>query len=193
VLQTLLIALLVHLPGDQTAVGTGFAQVFKGIGQVGGVAISSAIFQSKLESELRSRIHGPDAEDLIKRIRQSARLVKSLPPDLQRIARDSYSSSLKSVFFFAACSTMLAYLVRLPIPDKVLENRSRETVQDDSSSSQSLSSDESESFISDDASHNGPNGNPAPRPRRLSDYDDGDGVIDPESGKLEVVHLARDR
>ena len=52
---------------------------------------------------------------LIKRIRQSARLVESLPPDLQRIARDSYSASLKSVFFFAACSAMLAYLVCLPV------------------------------------------------------------------------------
>ena len=46
------------------AIGTGFGQVFKGIGQVGGVAISSAIFQSSLESELRSRIHRPDAEDV---------------------------------------------------------------------------------------------------------------------------------
>ena len=136
------------------AVGTGFGQLFQGIGkgltlrgsqifwlsfvlsgQVGGVAISSAIFQSSLEGELRNRIHRPDAEDvrdpdifyfsqvlivyllvqLIKRIRQSARLITSLPPDLQRIARDSYSASLKSVFFFAACSTMLAYLVRLPV------------------------------------------------------------------------------
>ena len=53
---------------------------------------------------------------LIKRIRQSARLITSLPPDLQRIARDSYSASSKSVFFFAACSTvLLAYLVRLPV------------------------------------------------------------------------------
>ena len=33
-------------------------------GQVGGVAISSAIFQSSLEGELRSRIHRPDAEDV---------------------------------------------------------------------------------------------------------------------------------
>ena len=66
------------------AVGTGFGQVFQGIGkgptsfkrylnlliqyilsgQVSGVAISSAIFQSNLESELRSRIHRPDAEDV---------------------------------------------------------------------------------------------------------------------------------
>ena len=63
------------------AVGTGFGQLFRGIGkhstdltlssdsiislgQVGGVAISSAIFQSCLERELRSRIHRPDAEDV---------------------------------------------------------------------------------------------------------------------------------
>ena len=53
------------------AVGTGFGQVFRGIGQVGGVAISSAIFQSSLESELRSRIHRPDAEDVRSPIRYS--------------------------------------------------------------------------------------------------------------------------
>ena len=66
------------------AVGIGFNQLFQVIGkertslrgypslltqfissgQVGGVAISSAIFQSNLESELRSRIHRPDAEDV---------------------------------------------------------------------------------------------------------------------------------
>jgi len=167
------------------AVGTGFGQVFRGIGQVGGVAISSAIFQSSLESELRNRIHQPDAEDLIKRIRQSARLITSLPPDLQRIARDSYSASLKSVFFFAACSTALAYLVRLPIPDKVLEHRPRETVRDgESSSPQSQQSEEeSESCIIHNASHEGQNGRPASRPRRLSKYKDGDAMMDPESGK----------
>jgi hypothetical protein len=158
---------------------------------------------------------------LIKKIRQSARLITSLPPDLQRIARDSYSASLKSVFFFAACSTMLAYLVRLPvrpfhashpsqshillyisyscrvqrlrtmfidnlqIPDKVLEHRPRETVRDGGSSSPQSrpSDDESGNYIVHDASHKGQNGRPAPRSRRLSMYEDGDAVMDPESGK----------
>ena len=69
------------------AVGIGFSQLFQGIGkvpflktlngvtqsyliqlssgQVGGVAISSAIFQSNLESELRSRIiNRPDSEEV---------------------------------------------------------------------------------------------------------------------------------
>jgi len=38
------------------AVGTGFGQLFRGIGQVGGVAISSAIFQFFLDKELWKRL-----------------------------------------------------------------------------------------------------------------------------------------
>ena len=66
------------------AVGTGFTQLFRGIGtwralrryiwgiltfipfsgQVGGVGIASAIFQSTLDRELRRRIQGPDSEQV---------------------------------------------------------------------------------------------------------------------------------
>ena len=48
------------------AVGTGFGQLFRGIGQVGGVAISSALFQSILARELHARIRTPDAEEVRK-------------------------------------------------------------------------------------------------------------------------------
>jgi len=204
-------------------------------GQVGGVAISSAIFQSNLERELRSRIHRPDAEDvrhydpdplhsavlivlpmqLIRRIRQSTRLISSLPPDLQRIARDSYSVSLKWVFFFATCSTLLAYLVRLPvrsfhlshpslsllqriysllidnlqIPDKLLEHRPREAITSQSPPSDS----ESENYVIHDDSHTGQNGVPVARPRRLSTYENVDAVMDPESVKSGTSTSRRDR
>ncbi|KIP03380.1 hypothetical protein PHLGIDRAFT_121639 [Phlebiopsis gigantea 11061_1 CR5-6] len=121
VLQTMLIALLAHLPESAIAVGTGFGQLFRGIGQVGGVAISAALFQSVLNTELHKRIHREDAEEWITRIRHSATLVAHLPPDLQRAARDSYAISLRAVFIMAACSTFLAYLARLPIPDKSLD------------------------------------------------------------------------
>ncbi|KAI0823832.1 vacuolar amino acid permease [Trametes gibbosa] len=121
VLQTMLIALLAHLPADAMAVGTGFGQLFRGIGQVGGVAISAALFQTILTSELRSRIHGPDSETIINQIRHSSTLVARLPPDLQRAARDSYARSLRAVFILAAVATLLAYIVRLPIPDQTLD------------------------------------------------------------------------
>ncbi|KAJ7582283.1 hypothetical protein C8J56DRAFT_246309 [Mycena floridula] len=122
-LQTMLIALQAHLPEAHMVVGTGFGQFFRGIGQVAGVAISSAIFQTSLERELRKRISGPDQEQLVKDIRQVTRLVEKLPPDLQRIARDSYDIGLKNVLLFAAISTLLAYIVRIPIPEKDLASR----------------------------------------------------------------------
>lgn len=55
---------IIYQPENCMAIGTGFGQLFRGVGQVGGVAISSAIFQSKLETELRKRIHTPDADDV---------------------------------------------------------------------------------------------------------------------------------
>lgn len=52
---------------------------------------------------------------VITKIRHSATLVATLPPDLQRHARDSYAIALRVVFIMAACSTFLAYCARLPV------------------------------------------------------------------------------
>ncbi|KAJ3513848.1 hypothetical protein NLJ89_g2712 [Agrocybe chaxingu] len=205
VLQTVLIALLVHVPDDCMAVATGFGQLFRGVGQVGGVAVSSAIFQSNLDAELRKRIHSPDAEDLIKRIRQSARLVGSLEPELRRKAQDSYSASLKRVFFFAACSTMLAYLVRLPIPDKVLDHhhhhpqRKREPsdaqrdVEEPSASTSQTQTPVDTPFESDDEAEDAVDARsreslapPKPPRRRLSTYEGAEDILsDLETNKTQ--------
>jgi MFS family permease len=120
VFQTTLIALLAFLPKSAIAVGTGFTQLFRGIGQVSGVAISSAIFQDRLDHELHQRLSNLD-EDLISRIRHSSTLVASLPPEIQRAARDSYAASLKTVFIFATTCTFAAFVVRLPIPEQSLD------------------------------------------------------------------------
>jgi len=85
------------------------------------VGVASAIFQTFLSQELKKRITGPGADELILRIRHSAKLVATLPPDLQRAARDSYATSLKAVFFYAATCTLIAFIVRLPIPELSLD------------------------------------------------------------------------
>ncbi|KAG5642040.1 hypothetical protein DXG03_003738 [Asterophora parasitica] len=171
------------------AVGTGFGQLFRGIGQVGGVAISSAIFQSRLTSELRQRIHGPDAEEIITKIRRSTQLVATLPPDLRIIARDSYATSLRIVFIFSACSTLLAFLVRAPlklcleIPDKHLDQREKADPSDDGTdtlpSTPHILADP-ESAV--DVSEHHPSVKPGPkhRPRRLSTFESAEGVMDLE-------------
>jgi hypothetical protein len=91
--------------------------------------------------------------------------------------------------------TTFTNLDNLQIPDKVLEHRPRREAvvrndDDDSSSPQSRlpSDDESANYIIHDGSHKGQNGSPrpAPRPRRLSTYEDGEAVMDPESGKTRT-------
>lgn len=52
---------------------------------------------------------------MIADIRHSLSLVTTLPDPLQREARDAYAASLRTVFIVAACSTLTAYLVRLPV------------------------------------------------------------------------------
>lgn len=123
VLQTMLVALLAHLPRSQMAVGAGFVQLFRGLGQVSGVGVASALFQYTLSAELRKRIHGPGADQLINRIRHSATLIAALPLETQRAARDSYAIALRAVFIMAAFSTAVAFIVRLPIPEKSLDHQ----------------------------------------------------------------------
>ncbi|KIJ06515.1 hypothetical protein PAXINDRAFT_164671 [Paxillus involutus ATCC 200175] len=191
VLQTMLIALLAHLPESSMAVGTGFGQLFRGMGQVSGVAISSALFQSKLASELRKRIQTPDAEEVISKIRHSATLVSELPPELQRAARDSYAEALRAVFILAACSTFLAYIARLPVPEKSLDKNPRKKPNDASDASQAEAQTprppvEEQAFLSDNEDDVSMGVSPVqqsrklPR-RRLSGFESTDGTLDLES------------
>lgn len=102
------------------AVGTGFGQLFRGVGQVAGVGVASSIFQSILDRELSRRLTDPGSEKLIREIRHSSKLVATLPPETQREARDSYAIALRAVFTFASVSTLMGYIVRLPVRRPVI-------------------------------------------------------------------------
>jgi len=184
VLQTMLIALLAHLPESWMAVGTGFGQVFRGLGQVGGVAISSALFQSKLDYELRSRIHGDDAAEIVSKIRHSATLVGKLSPELQRIARDSYAISLRAVFMLAACSTLLAYIVRLPIPDKNLGEKKADQRPKSSDLRPSALPSATEHTVDSGSDDEGTRPLLSQRGRRFSTLESDDAIQDLESASI---------
>ncbi|KAG7087122.1 hypothetical protein E1B28_013103 [Marasmius oreades] len=68
VLQTMYVALVANLPDSRMVIGTGAAQLLRGLaafdarlGQVAGLAISSAVFQSRLDTEIRERIRPRDS------------------------------------------------------------------------------------------------------------------------------------
>ncbi|KAF8546359.1 hypothetical protein OG21DRAFT_1427194, partial [Imleria badia] len=94
-----------------------FGQLFRGLGQTSGVVIASTMFQSRLDTELHLRIHAPNAEK-VRNVYWSS--LTAIPDPLQRWAHDAYTASLQTVFIVAACSTLTAFLVRLPVSPRLV-------------------------------------------------------------------------
>ncbi|KZT32605.1 MFS general substrate transporter [Sistotremastrum suecicum HHB10207 ss-3] len=115
IMQTTLISLLASIPQSATAVAVGFGQLFRGVGQVFGVASGAAIFQSIIDRELRARIIGPGADELIHRMKKSHRVVNELPPDIQQLARDAYAIAIKWVFVASTILVFISFLLRLGV------------------------------------------------------------------------------
>ncbi|KAJ2932391.1 hypothetical protein H1R20_g4690, partial [Candolleomyces eurysporus] len=147
VLQTTLSALLASIPRKTLAVGTGFIQLFRGIGQVIGVALASAVFQAVLNVELHKRITGPGSEEDITRIRRDSTLVAHLPPDLQSAARESYAIGLRWVFIVATICTGTAYCIRLTIRSRSLDEPVEEQRRDAESNGATVGTNSSTSSI----------------------------------------------
>lgn len=110
VLTCTLLALINTVPRSEIAVATGVSYLFRTTGQVVGVAVSGAILQNSLKHELRKRIKGPGAEELITKIRHQSSIIPQLAKAQQKAAIRSYDVSLKHAFFFALCSSLITLL-----------------------------------------------------------------------------------
>lgn len=131
-----------------------------------------------------------------------------LPPDIQRAARDSYAISLKAVFTLAACSTFLAYIVRLPvsldgfnvgrsfsetlcvqIPEKTLEHKPRRKRSSgtDRSSVRTRNS-VGISSSSGDLNGAGPSLTPSTSPATTQNFLESPEISSPSGSELDVDH-----
>ena len=113
------------------ATATGLSYLARYVGQVIGVACSSALLQSVLTASLTHRIVGPGADDLISRIRRVPTSINELSPSLQQAARASYHDSLRAVFMMNAGMAALSFLCmfmlkEFPLPNSFAEERSVE-------------------------------------------------------------------
>ncbi|SGY40341.1 BQ5605_C003g02356 [Microbotryum silenes-dioicae] len=59
---------------------------------------SSAVFQGLLVTALRKEITGLEAEGLIKAIREDSTVLKTLPPELEKAARNAFAMAVKGAF-----------------------------------------------------------------------------------------------
>ncbi|KAF2156705.1 MFS general substrate transporter [Myriangium duriaei CBS 260.36] len=107
-------ALAVSEPGDQAMV-TGALGLFRNLGLMLGVSISSLVFQNALNAQLDLRVTGRAKQGIIERVRESVRSIRYLEGDVKFAVIDAYAQSLRLTFVVAAVCTVLVFLLVVPI------------------------------------------------------------------------------
>ena len=94
---------------------TGISYLFRYCGQVFGVGLSGGVLQAILASQLKKRITGPGAGELIDKIRKVATIIPSLEPEIREKAIESYKVSLRWVFVMNGLLAVLNFLISIPV------------------------------------------------------------------------------
>ncbi|KAF8313424.1 vacuolar amino acid permease [Clavulina sp. PMI_390] len=117
VVTSTLIALISSVSREDMAVATGISYLFRTTGQVLGVSMSGALAQSILRTQLRSRINVPNADELIREIRHSTEIIRTLEPELRDAAVASWAIALRAVFIFNGAFAFLGMVACIPIQE----------------------------------------------------------------------------
>ncbi|WWC85698.1 uncharacterized protein L201_000564 [Kwoniella dendrophila CBS 6074] len=114
-----LVGMLNSVAIDEIATATGFVFVWRSLGQVFGVGLSSAVFQGSLATQLDKRFDSPE---IINKLRHVFHAIDDLPKAWQRdSAREAFSISLRNTFIFGFAGAFLVLLTSLFIPDDRLK------------------------------------------------------------------------
>ncbi|KAG8979131.1 hypothetical protein FRC05_009341 [Tulasnella sp. 425] len=119
-ITTTLIGLIASVGREDVAVATGISYLFRTTGQVIGVAGSGAMLQNLLARNLKQRITGPGADEIIHAIRHSTTIIPGLEPSIRQAAVESYALALRAVFYAQTATAALALIVSLIIEENPL-------------------------------------------------------------------------
>ncbi|KIR32735.1 multidrug resistance protein fnx1 [Cryptococcus deuterogattii MMRL2647] len=126
VLTTSLVALMTHVQRagkGETAVATSMTYLFRTVGQVLGVAISSAIVQSVVQRDLVRTITGPEAQDIIYVIRHSTSAIQTLEPQYKIPAIQAYDHALRLVWIFNLVLSIFTVLTLMIVKEEEMPDR----------------------------------------------------------------------
>lgn len=116
VLTCTLIALINSVTHEHVGAVTGMSYLFRTTGQVLGVSAAGELMQWLLTQELRRRIKGKHAAQLIARILHQSSVIPTLEPGVRAAAEASYAVALHAVFVLVAVAAggtlVLCALVR---------------------------------------------------------------------------------
>ncbi|KAM0752749.1 hypothetical protein T439DRAFT_181881 [Meredithblackwellia eburnea MCA 4105] len=123
ILTITLVALISAVPPDSMAAATGGSYLFRATGSVLGISLSTAILQNALQFHLPRVLKGPDAADLIARLRMDIGVIQTLPDDLKDVVIGAYQISMRNVFAATTLMALGAFIMCLGIGHHDLPSR----------------------------------------------------------------------
>ncbi|RMZ85890.1 hypothetical protein DV737_g352, partial [Chaetothyriales sp. CBS 132003] len=112
--NTMMSALAVSPQADQAVVTTTIG-LWRNLGVVLGVAVSSLVFQNSLTANLEKNVTGPYKKAIIEAVRSSVQAIRTLEDPSQGQVIDAYAVSLRTTFTCAIVSSALVVMLLLPI------------------------------------------------------------------------------
>ena len=109
---TTLIGLIAIAAPEDQAIATACSYLFRSLGSVVILSLTSSVVQQSLRVQLRKRLNsGKDAEEIVRRVRESLDYVKTLEPAVRVSVRQCYANSTRNGFLFVlgiGCCAMSA-------------------------------------------------------------------------------------
>ncbi|KAF8629380.1 hypothetical protein AX17_005676 [Amanita inopinata Kibby_2008] len=122
-ITTSLIALIANAGQADQAIATAVSYLFRSLGFVVGLSIGSTLVQDTLRSSLRHKLSGNDAEEIIKRVRESLDYVKQLDPYTKALVISSYEDAVHVTLLFSVALAACAAVASIFIKEKELSHK----------------------------------------------------------------------
>jgi len=99
-------------PADQ-AVATACSYLFRSLGSVVGMSVAASVVQQSLRIQLRDKLKsGKDADEIVRKVRESLDAIKTLDPKIAEIVRQCYGTATGAGFILmtgiVACALISA-------------------------------------------------------------------------------------
>lgn len=116
-ITTTLINVIANADPKDQAVATACTYLFRSLGSVLGISVASTIVNQRLRTLLREKLDsGSEADEIVRRVRQSLEYIKELEPATREIVRFCYRSATSSAFGVAiglmGCGLLASFYIR---------------------------------------------------------------------------------
>ncbi len=118
---TTLIALISNAAPEDQAVTTACSYLFRSLGSVIGISLSSTVVQQSLRNYLlRDLGSGQEADKIVQRVRRSLEYIRTLDPQLKDVVRRCYGHAVRDALALMIGVTFLALISGFFISEKRL-------------------------------------------------------------------------